>query len=151
MLVPKKASGFTILEMLVVLSLSSLLILLPVLQVKSWQERLHVTYFFKEFECQIIALQQTAIITGDSVEITVIEGEQEMVYHYHTPQGEQMKDHLLLPEQISVAKDTRIKFIGETGNISKLDRFVFTDHLSGSQLTYQYQIGSGRFVKKENR
>lgn len=150
MLAPKKESGFTILEMLVVLSISSLLILLPVLQVKGWQERLNVTYFFKEFERQIIGLQQTAIITGGASEITVMRGEQELIYLYQDSQGKQVIDSLLFPEQISVEKDTRIKFIGKTGNISKLDRFVFTDHLSERQLTYQYQIGSGRFVKTGN-
>ncbi|WP_411852871.1 hypothetical protein [Vagococcus salmoninarum] len=60
---PKAFAGVTLVESLIVLSLSTSLLLLTVSQVTSWRRQVAYDYFVAEFERSLVYTQQAAILS----------------------------------------------------------------------------------------
>ena len=145
----KQVSGYTLVETVVVLMVVCLFLGLPTLLLKNWQANIEVTRFFNEFERNIQLMQQKAIVTQEQTQI-FLEPESQQIYFYQETLEEADTLLLRLPQGLSLAdKITRkIKFKGSSGHYSGMGRVVFFRENPQQKISYQFQIGSGKYSKK---
>lgn len=63
---------------------------------------------------------------------------------------EESKEILLMevPDQMIVKGPSKIVFKKGSGNNGKLSKYTFENHLQRQIIEFQFQLGSGRYVKK---
>ena len=137
-----KFSGFTLIETLIVLALVCAFVLLPTIAIKSWQHQLEKTFFYYQFEKSTLHLQQVAILNSSS-----------QLIDFYTNHTELSWRILPVPKSIKLGSRYSIYFKAGSGNVStdqpgngNIPKVVFTDE--GKVITYQFQMGSGRFERK---
>lgn len=147
--------GYTLIEALLVLLVMAAFTLLPVLGVKNWQEDLLTYRFFNRFEKLLLTTQQVAIVEGRQTSVTckVLSNQKIQVsFNYGRQMGSNPEEQLyvlLLPENITgLASMKQLTFHGGSGNPSHLLAYSFHWPKKQATISYQYQMGSGRFVKK---
>lgn len=147
-----KNSGFTLIETLIVLALVCSFILLPTIALKSWQGRLEKAFFYYQFEKSILHLQQVAIADHKLTSIYLYNNSSQLIVFY-TGHTELPWKNLEVPKSIKLGSSHSIYFKAGTGNIStnqpgngNIPKVVFVDE--GQPITYQFQLGSGRFERK---
>lgn len=138
--------AFTLIETLVVLLCCSLFLLLPVLSIQSWQKRIEVQQFLSSFEKNILFTQQMAIVNSMDTLLFLDEEKQE-IFFYSTKQVAD-KTKLIIPGVLKVSGPKQIVFKKATGNNGNLSKFIFNWQSGKQRIEYQFQLGSGRFVKK---
>lgn len=138
--------AFTLFETLLVVLCCSLFLLLPVISIKSWQQRIEVQQFLSSFEKNVLFTQQMAIVNGINTCLLLDEEKQEMFFCF----SEQMADRskLTIPKILKVSGPKQIHFKKITGNNGNLSKFVFYWQSKKETVEYQIQMGSARFVKK---
>lgn len=144
-------SGFTLIETLIVLALVCSFVLLPTIALKSWQGRLEKAFFYYQFEKSILHLQQVAIADHNGTRIYLYKESQLIDFYTHHTELPWRK--LEVPETIKLSSGYSIDFKAGSGNISttqpgngNIPKVVFNDE--GKLVTYQFQMGSGRFERK---
>lgn len=138
--------AFTLFETLLVLICCALFLLLPVLSIQSWQQRIEVQQFLASFEKNILFTQQMAIVNGINTSLSFDEEKREISF-YAT---KKIVDgtNVTLPEALIVSGPKQITFKKLTGNNGNLSKFIFNWQSEKQTIEYQFQLGSGRFVKK---
>lgn len=147
----KKNAGFTLFETLLVLFLVCSFILLPTIALKQWQQQLEKKFFYYQLEKSILHLQQVAIADHRGTRIDLYKSAQLIVFftnHTELPWRE-----LEVPSSLQLGSSYAVLFKAGTGNIStnqpgngSIPKIVFID--KGQAVTYQFQMGSGRFERK---
>ena len=137
--------AFTLFETLLVLLCCSVFLLLPVLSIQSWQRKIEVQQFLTSFEKNILFTQQIAIVNGIDTKLTLNEDKQEIIFYSTKQIADTTK--LMVPEALKVSGPKQISFKKTTGNSGNLSKFIFKWQAEKQAIEYQFQLGSGRFVK----
>ncbi|MDT2596283.1 competence type IV pilus minor pilin ComGD [Enterococcus dongliensis] len=144
-------AGFTLIETLIVWMLVCSFVLLPTIAFKHWQTSLEKVFFYYRFEKSILHLQQVAIADHRGTRIDLYNNSQLIIFftNHTTLPWKSLK----IPPAIKLESSHAILFKAGTGNSSttqpgngSIPKIVFTD--AGKRITYQFQLGSGRFEKK---
>ncbi|MBU5359686.1 type II secretion system GspH family protein [Enterococcus raffinosus] len=147
----KNNAAFTLIETLLVLALVCAFVLLPTITIKNWQHQLEKTFFYYQFEKSTLHLQQVAIADHQKTRIDLYSSSQ--LIDFYTNHTELPWRKLFVPKSITLGSKYSIYFKAGSGNIStdqpgngNIPKVVFTDE--GKVITYQFQMGSGRFERK---
>lgn len=151
-----KYDGFTLIEVLIVLGVLSFFCLLPTLSVVTWQKQTEVTRFFASFEKSFQETQQATIIWRKSTYVTIeaADQQQQVVFTENTGDGSKTSRILKVPQQLKMYGPNIHFLVGSgdptTGN-SGLAKYTFEYPLKNLRIIYQLEMGSGRFVRKEEK
>lgn len=147
-MIMKNMQGFTLIESLLVVFICTMFMLLPTLAIKKWKQVLEVDQFFSSFEKQLLFTQQMAIINMTDTQIVFFESSRHI--KFLTPKNEQLLEEVLLevPASLEAAGPQKIIFKKGSGNNGKLAKFSFSWTEKNQLIEFQFQLGSGRYVKK---
>ncbi|MBO0437703.1 competence type IV pilus minor pilin ComGD [Vagococcus fluvialis] len=146
----KGNSGFTLLESLIVMLCISVFFLVPLIMIKNWKEQLEVTMFLNKLERGIEKTHQSAIIESHGTSINQKQNSSEIIFNYWHHQ-KKMSDYLKVEYPFVLKTNETIDFKNTTGNISKLQVIKLRDELNKKEITYKFQIGSGKVIKSEKK
>ncbi|MBP1045221.1 prepilin-type cleavage/methylation domain-containing protein [Enterococcus sp. BWM-S5] len=130
-------------ETLLVLLVTTFLIGLPSLLIEKSQKNIVVNQFFASFEKHLLHTQQLAITGEQDTSIIFSEGSDEVLFYF-----DQTKETLRIPEELKAAGPEKIVFKQGTGNNGRLSKYSFEWKDKKKRIDYQFQMGSGRYVKK---
>lgn len=148
----RKEAGFTLIETLITLLLTSLLIFMPILSIDKITESIQIDLFFRELSSTITMMQNHAILTGDRTTVEFIPGNNLIkfkVYNADYNSNHPLNSEIYLEEglyEIYGNGYNRVTFHGYTGNIAVFDQ-KWTTNFNTSKGLYRvvFQLGSGRF------
>lgn len=120
------------------------------MKIPNMERALTDVFFFEEFERLITVTQEAAVFSGQACRIAMNKGSSEIMFDYVLSTGRKKHDYLEIPKNIMPQTDTFVTFLGETGTLSKVTKFKFLIVSSKKNVVYQFYLGSGKFVKKEN-
>ncbi|MGY3779423.1 competence type IV pilus minor pilin ComGD [Isobaculum melis] len=133
--------GFTLLEMLLVISLITTTIWLTFPLYFEALEEVATHLFLKEFQMKLRMIQNQALITGKTTKMTLNFTEQEILFEgYYLAQK---KEVLKIPTQVTGEGTIVFQFKGGTGTYGKFQRITFISQRN--QHHFIFQIGSGRY------
>lgn len=142
-------SAFTLIESLLVLLICCLFLLIPTLTISGWQRQVETEQFLNQFEKQVEAIQQTAIIRGKRTNIDYYANERQFVFSFTEGVQTHYDAKLTVPETLVSKGAIKVFFEANTGNNSELKQITFVWNERKLRIVYQFQLGSGKFVKKE--
>ncbi|GGC87071.1 competence type IV pilus minor pilin ComGD [Enterococcus wangshanyuanii] len=143
----KVLNGFTLIESLIVVFVCTFFMLLPVLSIERWQRMIEIEQFLSTFEKQLLFTQQMAIVKMTDTQI-VFEKEEQQLY-FVVSEHEQAR--LSVPEGLNASGPNKIVFKAQSGNNGKLAKFTYDWSEKQQSFEFQFQLGSGRYVKKINQ
>lgn len=135
-------AGFTLIETLLVLFVITLLIGLPSVLMERSQENILIGQFFGSFERHLLQTQQLAVTGSEDTMIHFAEAD---CLVFSSAYG---KEALTIPTALEAVGPEKIVFKQRTGNNGKLSKYSFIWKKQGRRIDYQFQMGSGRYVKK---
>lgn len=140
--------GFTLIEILVVFLVCTLFMLLPTLAINKWRQIVEVDQFLSSFEKKMIFTQQMAVVNAVDTQIIFLEKNQHI--NFLIPKNEQIvEDEILeIPASLEISGSDKLAFKKGSGNISKLSKFSFLWKDKKQLIEFQFQLGSGRYIKK---
>lgn len=138
----RQNAGFTIAESLITLFVISIFLFIPTLTLQPLIAKTKVELFLAQFEQNFLLLQQTAIT--QQIETTLRFDQEKRVLQYEILEQESYPD-LPLPEALSCKMTQTIVIKADSGNYSGMESVIF--QWEKTKITYQFQLGSGRFVK----
>lgn len=147
-----KEDGFTLIEMLLVLMMTSILLLLPILSIERVIENIQIDLFFRELTSKITQMQTHAILHDQTTDVQFYP--QNNIVRFRVV-DENVKDDILRETweidssyyELSGTAMKEFAFKKGTGNITKSDRV----HINTTKGKYElvYLLGSGRFEIRE--
>ncbi|MFC0522629.1 competence type IV pilus minor pilin ComGD [Pontibacillus salicampi] len=143
-----KSSGFTFLEMLIVLAIMGVLLTISIPMTNRLQTSYKERMFLEQFKADVLLTQQQSMTTGDHYRIILYE--QERYYRLYSENNHQLIQENHLPEDWilqSYTIDRKIQF-DSNGRI----RSPGTLFLRTPQSTYRiiFPLGKGRYYVKES-
>ena len=139
----KRYQGFTLIESLIVLTAAILLLGLPLIIGNQTKENVIAAQFFSSLEKHLLFTQQMAIVGGKDGQIFFSAEDRTIVFSFASG-----KEQLSIPKDLSASGPSIITFKNGSGNNSQLSRYSFDWKEKGERIVFQFQMGSGRFVKK---
>jgi competence protein ComGD len=139
--------GFTLIESLIVLSVVSIFVLLPILAIDQYQKQIEVIGFCGRLEKGLYTAQQTAIIDQRQTRVAYTSGTDPAVHFQSTVTGELRLSSIDVPEQLEVRSFPTILFSSNSGNNSSFPRIVLYWPEKEQTITYKFLFGSGRYEK----
>ncbi|MBL1228108.1 prepilin-type cleavage/methylation domain-containing protein [Enterococcus sp. BWB1-3] len=136
-------SGFTLIETLLVFVVAVSLISLSSLLVEKNISNFSTAQFFSSFEKQLLYTQQMAVVGAVDTEVYFSLEEQQ--FRFVTGSKEEA---LLLPEALAATGPAKIIFKKGTGNNGNLSKYSFKYSRKNQLIEFQFQMGSGKYVKK---
>ncbi len=147
----KNEEGFTLLETLIVLLVSSLLLMVPTLSMSKMVERMEIDLFFRELTSNITLMQNHSILSGDRTKISFyVERRGDIIDFVAAGTNHPLNRRMYLDSphyRFKSPSSEYFRFNGGTGNITKSDTVLFLTSQGEYKLTYL--LGSGRFDIKE--
>lgn len=147
----KNESGFTLIETLLVLLVTSLLILLPTLSIDKMVESLEIDLFFREMTSNITLMQNHAILAGKKTSVEFYPIENNELIRFKVANNHPLNRTLYLYSPyywFNGSEPRTFDFKSDTGNISASNTIRFNTTQGMYKLTYL--MGSGRFdIKKD--
>lgn len=143
----KSLAGFTLIEMLIVLSLVTIFTIIPTMSISRWQKVLQGEQFIATFEKQLAFIQQNAIVQEKDMTVVFSEAKQQFIL----PEMERQQEYfwtLAIPEDLKVTGPSKIVFLRKSGNNGRLEKYTFIWQAQNKQIEFQFQLGSGKYVKK---
>lgn len=141
----KEARGFTLVESLITLFVVTSFTLLPTLSTIRLQDKIEIEQFFASLEKRILASQQAAI-TGmlpSDMQITASS------IYFRTLVSTGIDWSLLtIPKELVYTGTSKLVFSMNSGNNSSLSKMSFYWKEKKETISYQFQMGSGRYIKK---
>lgn len=134
--------GFTLIESLLVIFICTMFLLLPTLAVNKWRQVLEVNQFLSSFEKQLLYTQQMAVIHSIDTQILFLEERQEL--NFFTTEETSLK----VPQDLQATGPSKIVFKSSSGNNGKLSKYSFSWTEKKQIIEFQFQLGSGRYVKQ---
>lgn len=140
--------GFTLIESLLVLSICTAFMLLPTLAIKKWKQVLEVERFLSSFEKRILLTQQMAIVNMLDTQMVFYEQDQQI--QFIIPENRSKLEDMVLevPAVLRATGPRKIIFKKGSGNNGNLSKFSFSWIEKNQLIEFQFQLGSGRYVKK---
>ncbi|MGK0552408.1 competence type IV pilus minor pilin ComGD [Enterococcus faecalis] len=142
-----RLQGFTLWEVLLVLSIVSGLVIFPNLLLRRWQQYVHVTQFLATFEKQLAYTQQSAITLEQNMEVLLSQEQQKFSFADFGSSGKKFQE-VVVPDDLQVQGPAKIIFLRKTGNNGYLGKYTFSYPKKQQKIIYQFQLGSGKYVKK---
>lgn len=139
--------GFTLIESLVVLFICTVFMLLPTLSINKWKQALEVDQFLSSFEKKLLFTQQMAVVNTIDTQIIFLEQAKQIKFK----DGQVVEKGLTIPVSLQTVGPDKLTFKKGSGNIDKLSKFSFSWTEKNQLIEFQFQLGSGRYVKKINR
>lgn len=143
----KKNDGFTLIEVVLVLSIVSLLATFPVMHFAQLKKETETQLFFEALRSGITLIQTEAVINDHWTNMEVRPTNRLIRFRVT---GKENSDHpanhiLYLPESISLYGTSKeYQFSRSSGNLGNINELNFnTIH---GRVTVSFQMGSGRFV-----
>lgn len=146
----RKYHGFTLIESLIVLSVVSTMVLIPTLKLTNLYQRYRCQHFFNQFEKNLHATQQSAIVSGRMSRV-YYNSEKNMYFFDYNWSSEYIHQvELFLPPEVVYKNGGNLFFHPPNGNISTgaLSAIIFQESITGKTITYQLTLGSGKYDKK---
>lgn len=148
----KQEDGFTLVETLITLFITSLFFLMPILAFDQVMENMQINLFFRELSSNITLMQNHAILSGKKTMVEFVPQANVIRFKEHDVDGS--SDHPINREihlqegiyELQSSNYRQVIFHGETGNIAVSNhkwRTVFTTSNGSYELVFQ--LGSGRF------
>lgn len=134
-------SGYTLTETLLVLLVTITLVGLPAFMMTKSKENILVGQFFGSFERHLLHTQQVAV-TGEQDTMIYLKKQQ---LHFVSAYAENIMD---IPLELEAVGPEKITFKQGSGNNGRLAKYSFVWKDRKKQIDYQFQMGSGRYVKK---
>ncbi|WP_249921841.1 competence type IV pilus minor pilin ComGD [Candidatus Enterococcus palustris] len=140
--------GFTLIESLFVVFICSIFIMLPTLSIRNWQHMLEVEHFLSSFEKKILFTQQMAVVNTMDTQVIFYEHSQQ--FNFLIPKNTNAMEEKLveIPTRLKAVGPDKITFKNGSGNNGKLSKFSFLWAEKNQLIEFQFQLGSGRYVKK---
>lgn len=142
----RKWSGYTLVEMLIVLGVILSIMSIPVFIFRKWERETKAVAFFNQFEVYYHRTQLSAITSfmGTAVSIQ----KEYILFIFQSSQKNRRMVTLELPENVIWVKgDKQIYFNANTGNPRELKTIGFLNDDTGEVTTYTMQMGSGKLEK----
>ncbi|MBO0474339.1 prepilin-type N-terminal cleavage/methylation domain-containing protein [Enterococcus ureasiticus] len=136
--------GFTLIESLVVLFICTIFMLFPTLTINKWKQVLEVDQFLSSFEKKLLFTQQMAVVNTVDTQVIFFEQSQQINFK----NGQAVEEILEIPVSLQLAGPEKLTFKKGSGNIGKLSKFSFSWIEKNQLIEFQFQLGSGRYVKK---
>ena len=144
----KWQSGFSLVESLIVLMVTSLIFLLSSTTANHQSNNIELRYFVNHFLTELEKAQNYAVIQNKAVkvEIVTISGNTTIQFFTASPDYHFKKERLVLPTGVRVDRDQSFWVKGDTGYIQPT-----TIYFSNSQNAYKItiQMGMGRYRVEE--
>ncbi|MGV3085004.1 competence type IV pilus minor pilin ComGD [Enterococcus dispar] len=134
--------AFTIAESLVTLVVITIFLLIPTLTLQPFIAQMKVELFLAQFEQNFLLLQQTAITQQTTTTLKL--NRPEHVLQFEISEQKNYPD-LPIPIAVSCTMPQTIVINKSSGNYSGMESVTFK--WEKKKITYQFQLGSGRFVK----
>lgn len=140
------SKGFTLVESLIVLFITSLFILLPGIMLADCQRNLAQRQFFASLEQRIILFQQIAV--ADDTGTYISPNRVQQVVSFTIVGGTDAdRQTIEIPKHMHLNSQDRIFFQKGTGkNVGELKKLDFK--IGQHNLTYKFQMGYNRFEKE---
>ncbi|MGX7174614.1 competence type IV pilus minor pilin ComGD [Enterococcus ratti] len=138
--------GYTLLETLFVLTIVLGMFMFPIFSISSWQQRMVIDQFFNQLDQRIYATQKIAIVSQQLTSIFYDQKCNQIVFD--VPKTNINWSILKIPFEIEVKKMEPISFSAKTGNESTLKAYQFYWKMKKQTIIYQFQMGSGHYIKK---
>ena len=143
--------GFTLVETLIVLLVSSVLILMPTLSIGQLMEEMEINFFFRELTSNLTLMQNQSIMGGHGTKVSFYGTKQKDHILFVVNSGHPLNREMVLDRpyyRLAENKPIEFRFKGGTGNITSSNTVKFSSTQGQYKLTYL--LGSGRFdIKKE--
>ncbi|WP_429940550.1 MULTISPECIES: competence type IV pilus minor pilin ComGD [unclassified Enterococcus] len=139
--------GYTLIESLLILTIAIFAASLSLSAIENVQQQMIVHQFFASFEKRIAAAQKTAIVNQQQTSFEAI-NEQTQIFFDVPVYFAHHWNSLQIPSDLVVQRAERIVFAANTGNESSLRAYQFYWPRKNQRITYQFQMGGGRYVKR---
>jgi competence protein ComGD len=136
--------GFTLVESLIVVFACTTFLLLPTLSINRWQQGIELEQFLSTFEKHLLLTQQMAIVTMQDTKIIFDEQEQQLQFVLSDTENIQLP----IPTALKASGPDKIVFKSMSGNNGRLAKFAYFWTEKKQLIEFQFQLGSGRYVKK---
>ncbi|KAF1299089.1 hypothetical protein BAU15_00130 [Enterococcus sp. JM4C] len=144
-MIRRQLKGFTLIETLIALMVVTSFVFIPTLASAPLQKKIEVEQFFTTLEKRVLASQQAAI-TG------MLPSEVQISAHsiyFRTMISTGIKwANLEIPKELIYTGTPKIVFAMNSGNNSSLKKMSFYWQAENKVISYQFQLGSGRYIKK---
>ena len=145
----KNDDGFTLIEVLLVLSLVSLLATFPVMHFAQLKKETETQLFFESLRSGITLIQTEAVVNDHWTIMEVRPGNRLIRFRVITEENavHPADQTLYLPDSLSLIGTTKdYSFSKSSGNLGNINELSFsTIH---GRVSVSFQMGSGRFVIK---
>ena len=147
----KIEEGFTLIETLIVLLVSSILLLVPTLSMGQLMEEMEVNFFFRELTSNLTLMQNQSIMGGQGTKVSFYSTKHKDHILFEVNSGHPLNREMVLDRpyyRLAENKPIEFRFKGGTGNITSSNTVKFSSTQGQYKLTYL--LGSGRFdIKKD--
>ena len=146
-----KSHAFTLLELLISLSILIILLWLVPPTIVDFGETYQERVFIKQFENDLKLVQASAQATGKYSTVT-INTPNKNYYQLSCPGNEHLNVVREIPKNISTSGIPIVEYKGETGNITTFKEFSKIT-FNGKKYSYQFtfQLGGGRYYVKVSK
>lgn len=141
----KEARGFTLVESLITLFVVTSFTLLPTLSTIRLQDKIEIEQFFASLEKRILASQQAAITGMLPSEMQITDSS---IYFRTLVSTGIDWSLLIIPKELVYTGTSKLVFSMNSGNNSSLSKMSFYWKKKKETISYQFQLGSGRYIKK---
>jgi competence protein ComGD len=141
----KEARGFTLVESLITLFVVTSFTLLPTLSTIRLQDKIEIEQFFASLEKRILASQQAAITGMLPSEMQITDSS---IYFRTLVSTGIDWSLLIIPKELVYTGTSKLVFSMNSGNNSSLSKMSFYWKEKKETISYQFQLGSGRYIKK---
>lgn len=138
-------AGFTLIESLLVLMVSSMFLFFPVVAIEYYQQSAEVLGFCARLEKGLYTIQQSAIIDNTQTRAVYQAAPTPTVSFYGAATEPVTK--IEVPPQLAMQAFPDILFSSQSGNNSSLRRIVFYWQEKKQTISYKFLFGSGRYEK----
>ena len=147
----KIEEGFTLIETLIVLLVSSILLLVPTLSMGQLMQEMEVNFFFRELTTNLTLMQNQSIMGGHRTKVSFYGTKQKDHILFEVNSGHPLNREMVLDRpyyRLAENKPVEFRFKAGTGNITSSNTVKFSSTQGQYKLTYL--LGSGRFdIKKD--
>ena len=145
--------GFTLIETLIVLLVSSILLLVPILSMGQLMQEMEVNFFFRELTSNLTLMQNQSIMGGHGTKVSFYGTKQKDHILFVVNSGHPLNREMVLDRpyyRLAENKPIEFRFKEGTGNITSSNTVIFSSTKGSYRLTYL--LGSGRFdIKKDTK
>ncbi|MEI5995048.1 competence type IV pilus minor pilin ComGD [Candidatus Enterococcus mansonii] len=121
---------------------------MPTLAIQRWKQAIETEQFLATFEKKLLFTQQMAIVNSNNTEIIFQEQEQKINFLILGFEEEVSENSLTIPDSLQGTGPNKIIFKKDTGNNGNLSKYSFLWSAKRQLIEFQFQLGSGRYVKK---